>query len=767
MKPKLLKLLIIIICTNLWLRATLWEINQDGTGNFTTIQEGIVAAVDADTVLVYPGLYFENVDFLSKSIILGSLYLTTGDEEYVSQTVINGNQTGSCVEVRDCIEDYTTLSGFTLTNGSGSQSSPTNLSIIGGGVMLRNSILAIIECVIYNNEAESGGGIHCHSSQLSLISVTIKHNKSNTYGGGIQAISSSYIIFSEDNLCSIYLNYSGKGCEIKKSSTCAPMEVIVDTFTVLYPDNYFIGSWDSQGNQVNDITMNIQHGMLQPIDSDLYVSTDGDNSNSGLTPDDPLATINYAYSLIQPDSIENNTIHLADGVYSSSLNDQWFPLQMRSYINLVGESMYNTILDAENDSSFITDKTSELNYTIRNLNIMNGYGVYNQGSGALWMLCFSDPQVRQKWVRLENLLIHDNEVAVRNLALWRINAYLKNVCFYNNFDDAVEIQSLSPFTSDDPITIELENCSIKDCHTGGITFFYGSPQFEKSHAILTNVEITDNLNPEFAVEQSCGLMIGDNWQVDMVNCTIGNNAISATQGGPIDLVGSSIELNIYNSILYDNYPRNIWSGNDIEEYPNVVNIYNSLVEDGEESCFSLYPWDEINFVENNLVGDTDPLWIDSGVYPYQLSTGSPCIDAGTLDLPAGIELPQYDLVGYPRIFGDTIDMGAYEWQGVGVEEPDIPQLSPLKTQISNYPNPFNPSTTIKLELAEAGKIELAIYNIKGQIVKTLIDADIAKGTFEINWNGKDEMGKPVSSGQYVVKLKQNGKETATKIMLLK
>ncbi len=112
-------------------------------------------------------------------------------------------------------------------------------------------------------------------------------------------------------------------------------------------------------------------------------------------------------------------------------------------------------------------------------------------------------------------------------------------------------------------------------------------------------------------------------------------------------------------------------------------------------------------------------------------------------------------------------MGAYEWQGVGIEDEEIPQLSPFKTQISNYPNPFNPSTTIKLELADAGKIELAIFNVKGQKVKTLIDAFTNKGTFETNWNGEDEKGKSVSNGQYVVKLQQNGKETATKIMLLK
>ncbi|NQV18861.1 MAG: T9SS type A sorting domain-containing protein, partial [Armatimonadetes bacterium] len=80
--------------------------------------------------------------------------------------------------------------------------------------------------------------------------------------------------------------------------------------------------------------------------------------------------------------------------------------------------------------------------------------------------------------------------------------------------------------------------------------------------------------------------------------------------------------------------------------------------------------------------------------------------------------------------------------------------------------PFNPETTISFSIsrkdAENAKIE--IYNIKGQKVKQF--SDIRNKTSVI-WDGLDDNGKSVSSGQYVVKLQQNGKETATKIMLLK
>ena len=56
-------------------------VKQDGTGNYTTIQEAINFSINGDTVLVWPGTYFENIDFLEKSICLGGLAMTTGSEK--------------------------------------------------------------------------------------------------------------------------------------------------------------------------------------------------------------------------------------------------------------------------------------------------------------------------------------------------------------------------------------------------------------------------------------------------------------------------------------------------------------------------------------------------------------------------------------------------------------------------------------------------------------------------------------------------------------
>ncbi|HPM03908.1 MAG TPA: hypothetical protein PK816_17245 [Candidatus Cloacimonadota bacterium] len=74
-------------------------VKHDGTGDYQSIQSAINASQSGDSVLVYPGRYYENVKTNSKSITLASLYARTQDPDYVRQTVIDGNHTGSCIRV--------------------------------------------------------------------------------------------------------------------------------------------------------------------------------------------------------------------------------------------------------------------------------------------------------------------------------------------------------------------------------------------------------------------------------------------------------------------------------------------------------------------------------------------------------------------------------------------------------------------------------------------------------------------------------------------
>jgi hypothetical protein len=93
--------------------------------------------------------------------------------------------------------------------------------------------------------------------------------------------------------------------------------------------------------------------------------------------------------------------------------------------------------------------------------------------------------------------------------------------------------------------------------------------------------------------------------------------------------------------------------------------------------------------------------------------------------------------------------------------------------LKNFPNPFNPSgagrsptTTISFSIPNDCNVELSIYNIKGQKIKTLFNNKLVKGDHSIIWNGDDEFGNSVSSGLYFYKLKVNEKTEAVKKCLL-
>ncbi|MEA1973217.1 MAG: FlgD immunoglobulin-like domain containing protein [Candidatus Cloacimonadota bacterium] len=91
-----------------------------------------------------------------------------------------------------------------------------------------------------------------------------------------------------------------------------------------------------------------------------------------------------------------------------------------------------------------------------------------------------------------------------------------------------------------------------------------------------------------------------------------------------------------------------------------------------------------------------------------------------------------------------------------------------QNHISNFPNPFNPSTTIDFSLPEGGMIDVSIYNIKGQKVKTLLNQGMEEGNHQIQWHGKDESGNSVSSGVYFYKIKTNqNHESINRMLLLK
>jgi hypothetical protein len=98
------------------------------------------------------------------------------------------------------------------------------------------------------------------------------------------------------------------------------------------------------------------------------------------------------------------------------------------------------------------------------------------------------------------------------------------------------------------------------------------------------------------------------------------------------------------------------------------------------------------------------------------------------------------------------------------EEDPVPVAS---AYVRNYPNPFNPETTIELNMEKAGKATIKIYNLRGQLVKTLLDETVDQGITTRVWNGTDEQGNAVTSGVYFYKLQTADKTLTEKMILMK
>jgi len=85
----------------------------------------------------------------------------------------------------------------------------------------------------------------------------------------------------------------------------------------------------------------------------------------------------------------------------------------------------------------------------------------------------------------------------------------------------------------------------------------------------------------------------------------------------------------------------------------------------------------------------------------------------------------------------------------------------------NYPNPFNPVTNFRFSLPKPTHVEIKIFNIMGQRVKTLVDGDMEAGIYVVDWEGRDEKGNPVSSGIYFYRMQAGEFSDMKKMVLLK
>jgi hypothetical protein len=192
-----------------------WHVATDGsdiTGDgseakpFATIQHGINMTSNGDTVLVHPGIYRETINFIGKNITVGSLFVTTGDEGYIHQTIIDGHQDDHVVTFENGEAATARLSGFTIANGyTHGASWPENN---GGGVLCLNSNPTLTHLKVSGNEATNeGGGLYFDHCSSTIQDVVVTNNLASGGGGG--GIRYSYGSVSLENAVVAYNSSRG------------------------------------------------------------------------------------------------------------------------------------------------------------------------------------------------------------------------------------------------------------------------------------------------------------------------------------------------------------------------------------------------------------------------------------------------------------------------------------------------------------------------------------------------------------------------------
>ncbi len=185
-----------------------YEINQNGAGDFISIQSAINQSFDDDTLIVFSGIYYENIDLLGKALIIASEYFISGDTSHISSTIIDGQSNGSVITISNVNGSQIKLVGLTIRNGNAQY---------GGAIYSTNSSPLLESLIILNNNSTANGGaLYLNGGNPNLSNITITNNSATSYGGAIYMQNNSSAIL---NKLTIDDNSAENGAGIAMSSS--------------------------------------------------------------------------------------------------------------------------------------------------------------------------------------------------------------------------------------------------------------------------------------------------------------------------------------------------------------------------------------------------------------------------------------------------------------------------------------------------------------------------------------------------------------------
>ena len=532
---------------------------------------------------------------------------------------------------------------------------------------------------------------------------------------------------------------------------------------------------DLTASQVSLVSLWIDEGALEnPVYTGpvWHVATTGSDATGDGTEENPFATIQTAIDTAG----ESDTVLVSAGTYFENLI--WPPM---NGIKLIGSGEESCTIDGDSTGRVITFLDSlngiiDTNTLITGFTIQNGYSdpdnsIETPGGG---IYCSNSSPIFTDCTIKENFAYGDGGgIVLADSA----NAILLNVKIENNVAKGRLIPGFPPtrfqgkgggvfIYNSDPIFTGVD---IRDNYAGyngaGVYILYSSPVFSDftisgnggsgylqkgggvscegtPNAIFIGGEISNNGNSDIGAAPYIGggIFVGvpfmdtlSSFHVELTNVLIQNNVSRMWGGGVsgrnISLAGCTIKEN-----TSDHKGGGIFSDGEIAfSTINRCNIYSNTIEDSSQTG---------NEIAIGLDADSIALsFLDVILDSFTVSTPTDFyttpIASYTFDILVGLDNLQTQLVMTPLEF----------------------------TLYPNYPNPFNPVTTLRYDLPEDGLVNITIYDMLGRQVKTLINHTQDAGYKSIIWNATNDYGKPVSAGIYLYQI-QAGEYISTKKMVL-
>jgi hypothetical protein len=222
-----------------------------------------------------------------------------------------------------------------------------------------------------------------------------------------------------------------------------------------------------------------------------------------------------------------------------------------------------------------------------------------------------------------------------------------------------------------------------------------------------------------------------------------------------------------NELDWHDNPEMAPMGNHISMYFN--SIIESSVVPMTSDLRSLRNGVQIWDGEVNSSGMTEPTglsWFVEQALPGNISVI--LVDLSTRTQVDMIQESQYNLGLLDERYARQVKIVSGSPESVALTIADILSLIPTELSLDgNYPNPFNPVTTIRFGLPQSRKVRITVINLLGQEIIELVNGWRDIGRHEVQWQGQDHQGRPVASGMYFTVLSDGHKTIVQKMLLLK